>query len=231
MVFMSTNTGPSSSAEPTTPGWYPDPNYDHLERWWTGAGWTADIRPRTASATPQQLSSVDLARTGERFLAWLLDDVVISLLTIIVSWPAIVRITHQFMTWMRESIGAPAPSQTPVLEPADLIWIGLASFSCCMLYYFFFGHFGGRTLGQRALRLRMIPDNDPESLGLDWNRAGWRSFTWAALRTLPNVHFYFSILIFLSASMVYRHPRRQTWPDLFAHTLIVRAESVELPKS
>ncbi|MGL4831795.1 MAG: RDD family protein [Propionibacteriaceae bacterium] len=230
MVFISTNAGLPSD-EPTTPGWYPDPNYDHLERWWTGAGWTADIRPRIVSAAPQQQSSAALARTGERFLAWFLDDVIISALTLLVSWPATARITHQFLTWMRESVGVnpSTVTTTPTLDPADLIWIGLAGFACCMLYYFLQGHFGGRTLGQRALGLRMIPDDDPAATGLDWNRAGWRSFTWAALRALPNVHFYFSILVFLSASMVYRHPRRQTWPDLFAHTLVVRSESVKLP--
>ena len=31
---------------PQLPGWYPEPGYDRLERWWNGQDWTRAARPR-----------------------------------------------------------------------------------------------------------------------------------------------------------------------------------------
>ena len=40
-----------STSTPTA-GWYPDPADSGGERWWTGVGWTADVRARPAVMTP-----------------------------------------------------------------------------------------------------------------------------------------------------------------------------------
>jgi hypothetical protein len=35
---------------PQLPGWYPEPGYDRLERWWNGHDWTRAARPRRSPA-------------------------------------------------------------------------------------------------------------------------------------------------------------------------------------
>ena len=33
------------------PGWYPDPSFPSVVRWWDGKGWTKDTAPNDAKAT------------------------------------------------------------------------------------------------------------------------------------------------------------------------------------
>lgn len=40
------------AAGPSMPGWYPDPSYRRIERWWNGHTWTRAERPRGAN-TPR----------------------------------------------------------------------------------------------------------------------------------------------------------------------------------
>lgn len=40
------------AAGPPMPGWYPDPSYRRIERWWNGHTWTRAERPRGAN-TPR----------------------------------------------------------------------------------------------------------------------------------------------------------------------------------
>jgi hypothetical protein len=40
------------AAGPSMPGWYPDPSYRRIERWWNGHTWTRAERPREAD-TPR----------------------------------------------------------------------------------------------------------------------------------------------------------------------------------
>ncbi len=49
---MTTPPPDITPAEPMPEGWYDDPFTDHLQRYWTGASWTKQTRPREQPATP-----------------------------------------------------------------------------------------------------------------------------------------------------------------------------------
>ncbi|MEE2030954.1 DUF2510 domain-containing protein [Rhodococcus chondri] len=69
---------------PQLPGWYPEPGYDRLERWWNGQHWTRAARPRisldpalgTAVATSRASMSTDAKR------AWLITAIAAAAFTI-----------------------------------------------------------------------------------------------------------------------------------------------------
>jgi len=49
---MTTPPPDITPAEPMPEGWYDDPFTDHLQRYWTGASWTKQTRPREQPAPP-----------------------------------------------------------------------------------------------------------------------------------------------------------------------------------
>lgn len=216
--------GPDEAGQ--RPGWYPDATYDHLERWWTGERWTADIREKKVQATKPSLQSLQdqlLARPGERFLAWFIDEVCISVIAYAVSFPAVARMTHLILNYMRSAmLTTPKASDVPTMPLVDAMWLGLAGFAVAMLWYFLWGRLAGRTPGQMALGLRFAKATMIEEYHLDWNTAGMRAFTAALLRSAGSIDLLFVLLQLMSASLVWRHPLRQSWPDIFARTLVVR---------
>jgi hypothetical protein len=64
---------------PQLPGWYPEPGYDRLERWWNGHDWTRAARPRrspapdTTAAAPRRRSSPPMSTDAKR--AWIITAI------------------------------------------------------------------------------------------------------------------------------------------------------------
>lgn len=218
------------SEPPRPPGWYQDPTYDHLERWWTGTVWTADIRElHHREAIGPELTREMLAGPGSRFLAWLLDSLVISILSVLAAIPALGRIWNVTWAWANEHMAAgmnqpTSPTDLPPVARTDIVWVFLAGFVCCMLYYFFLLHFSGRTLGQRAVGIRTAPKDDIAARGLSWDSAGKRAMSWAILTSLTVVWLPAWAFGLFSSLLVFSHPWRQTWPDLLAKCVVIRSQ-------
>jgi uncharacterized RDD family membrane protein YckC len=143
------------------------------------------------------------------------------------------RLTESYYAWFRAIVVDPSLGASP---PENLVSLNeqlvLMLLAAVALYTIVFLGTWGATPGQRLLRLRIIPAPplDPAAprdrtipaeaaaVRLGWFAAIWRGAAWAILMAGS------PLLVFqvFSVFMVLWHPRRQTLPDLFARTVVIR---------
>ena len=168
---------------------------------------SASGAPVVAWETPVEVSGpapgLDFAPHGTRFVAYLIDCLILYALIAIVTVAIFVPWAMLGHTWEED------PLTYPTLAVAGTIWFVLIlviSFG----YFPFFWARGGRTPGMRPFRLVIVRDRDG-------SRIGWGT---AILRVVGM--FFASTVFYLGFIWVFVDKRHRAWHDLIAGTVMVR---------
>lgn len=207
-------------------GWYPDPfsSAGYL-RWWDGAAWTSrtmlpgvDAPVPAPAATPGRPGDVVLASWGTRFVAFVVDLLLLGLLCapvfVVVLWP----ILDKFLAAIPTDGTAPPESVILDLQQGVLgasltltvVWVVL-SFA-----YFVPQHArAGRTVGKRLVGIR-VRAFDTDRLPT-WREAIMRWVVFAAGSALAGGFF----LLLDGLWPLWDRPWQQALHDKVARTLVV----------
>ena len=182
----------------------------------------APVVPPRAVAPPTAVATgTTLASFGRRFLATVIDNLLVSF--------AVTAVMPFFIGGFQDRVLAGMQALY-----ADVLAGGQAGFSddlnhllvivtysmiaTTVLYGTVSLGLWSRTIGQRISSIAVSPVDKPtEKVG--WNRALARSLAWTLLSEGGGV---FLIVNAFSISMILWHPKRQTLPDLLARTQVVR---------
>ncbi len=146
-----------------------------------------------AVASQLKRENIALASFNKRALAFMIDDIIISLLFTIIFWDKFKAITDP---------------QTLVLFINSLF---IYIITVKTLYQTIFVALYGATLGKMALKIRVMSREH-------FDQPDWiESFKRAFVRALSEIFFYIG---FIWANFT---PLRETWHDKFAKTLVVNA--------
>ena len=172
---------------------------------------------------PTPAADVALASFGQRFVATIVDNVVVLVLAFGVIPLFVSDFQNRFWgrLWSLSEDRVAAGGGAIELGP-DLVHLGTlvtyASIGISLLYGVVALSLWSRTLGQRIAGIAVCPaDKGKDRIG--WREAIPRTLLWTVLAQGGN----FLVLIqMVSVSLVLWHPRRQTLPDLIARTQVVR---------
>lgn len=169
---------------------------------------------------PTTADDIALASFGRRFLAAILDNLLVSFVASAVL-PFVVndfqtRALNGIQDWYTQLVSGQG---TMSADLTHLIVITTyAQIAATIVYGLVTLSLWSRTLGQRIAGIAVCPaDRGKDKIG--WRQAIPRTLLW----TLLSQGGRFLVLIqMVSVSLVLWHPRRQTLPDLIARTQVVR---------
>ena len=162
-----------------------------------------------------------LASFGRRFLATVIDNVVVSFAVTGVM-PLFIggfqdRVLAGAQTWYAGVLAGGSSVFSDDLTHLSMI-VTYAMIATTVLYGTVSLGVWSQTLGQRISSIAVSPVDKPtEKVG--WNRALARSLAWTLLSWGGGL---FVIVNAFSISMILWHPKRQSLPDLLARTQVVR---------
>ena len=212
------------------PGGYPQPQQgDHQNPWRSQAGFGYPTGRVTADG-------VRLGGWGARFVALLIDGVLMTVLQVVVLQVFFGDITDAMLRWEQDVMSAVSSGSTNYpSSPADPVYgvtaqwylyrvlvllLGFAYFTLLM-------RFRGASLGQQAMGLRVVPaEHGRGPVALPWSTSLLRNGVWyaAALVGLVPVTFI-SLLgpLFQMVDIIYglANGKRQTLHDRFARTQVI----------
>jgi uncharacterized RDD family membrane protein YckC len=146
---------------------------------------------------------VEFAPHGGRFVAYLIDSIVISviaLVTILIGSPVMLN-------------GATIVDDKVTALGSGAVFgflIGIIGFAICVLYFPIFWARGGQTLGMKPFSLRVVRDRDGGRIG--WGTALLRLVgLWVAAAV-----FYIGFI------WIFIDKRHRGWQDLIAGTVVVK---------
>jgi uncharacterized RDD family membrane protein YckC len=225
--------GPIISADTTTqpaPGWEVPGAPPPLPASVSGGGWEIP----SGVAPVQQQEGYVVAGLGARFVAWLIDIVLssivpIALAAILVDWNSLLQ---SFLDQIRFDASGRPISTGMITFPVtlDLILITLISVGVQFLY--FIGFWTSRwqaTPGMIGLRMRLVDANTGGELSLmqaskRWVAMGWPLALLVIVPVLQNAislaQFGLNFFLFISA---FTNVRRQGWHDKVANSLVIRS--------
>lgn len=169
---------------------------------------------------PSTADDVALASFGRRFLATILDSLLVSFVASAVLPFFVHDFQNRAFAGMQEWYTQLVTGQSAM--SADLTHLIVittyAQIAATMVYGLVTLSLWSRTLGQRVVGIAVCPaDKGKEKVG--WLQAIPRTLLWAVLSLGPG---YLVLIQMVSVSLVLWHPRRQTLPDLIARTQVVR---------
>jgi uncharacterized RDD family membrane protein YckC len=193
---------------PSTPaGWYPDPSGDPGQRWWDGSQWTDQVQqPQPGTAWSRAGGSGAPYNPGVPYLVTDQSTGETHFLTLASFWTRfggyliddLVLVVPQLI--FRAVAGA-------VISDLLSVLIGLA-YSVILI-----GGPQGQTIGDRAMGLRVVSADDGGSIG--YGRATVRYF----------VGLLSGLVLGLGYLWMLWDPRRQTWHDKAANSVVVKLTS------
>ena len=142
---------------------------------------------------------------GARLVAYLIDSVVLTVVSLVIVLPAIL--------WAQTRLGAAGSADSPNVDAATVLVLlaaFLLLFAAVFLYFPFFWSRGGQTPGMRPFGLRVVRDRDG-------GRIGWGT---ASLRMLGM--YVASSVFYLGFAWVFVDKRRRGWHDLIASTVVIK---------
>jgi uncharacterized RDD family membrane protein YckC len=237
-------------------GWYADPVDPARERYWDGWQWSRNTRPRDVAPYPPPVppggpppgypaqagypvqpsypgypvattaDGVRLAGWWWRALAAVLDNLFISIVATVVTFPIWQRMYTAFTGYLEAILDAQqSGGPPPTLDATDLfplrdqmiftaVTVGLG-----MLYHVSFLRWKGATPGKLICGLRVVPVDRGRDRGpLPWSTVGIRSAIWV----LPGVNALLALFTLLDVLFPLWQPKRQALHDLAARTQVVR---------
>jgi len=168
--------------------------------------------------------AVRLASFGRRFLATLIDNLLVSL-GVSAVLPFFIggfqdRLLTGFQSWYADLLAGGQAGLSDDLSHLLVVmtYVGMAF---TVVYGVVSLSVWSRTLGQRIVGIAVSPiDKLSDKVG--WAPALSRSLAWTVLSQGGGGGGLFLILNAFSISMILWHPKRQTLPDLLARTQVVR---------
>ena len=232
----------------TPADWYPDPNDDRQLRYWDGSAWTAHVAAAPVPARPTGPTTPDgepLAGWWWRVLSYVIDTIIVSVVSSIVSIPAQIQMQRDLMPVM-ERFGR-AAEQNPNTPPdfgvffndyleimqQHALWLVAPSAILTVLYWAIFLRWKGATPGKLMLGMRV---RLRERAGtLPWSSiiartvlqfgVAWTFFVLAFLTasvTMFVVSMLVSVIMLLDPLWATWDSKRQTLHDKLAATNVVR---------
>lgn len=196
----------------------------------SGGGWQAP----TDAAPAQQQEGFVVAGVGARFVAWLIDGLLSSIVplvlgAILIDWNSLLQAIFDQMQF--DASGRPISSGMMTFPVTlDLILVMLISVAVQFLY--FVGFWTSRwqaTPGMIGLKMRVVDANTGSELSLTqaskrWVAMGWPLGLLVLVPVLQNAASLaqFGLNLFLFFSTV-TNDRRQGWHDKFANSLVIRS--------
>lgn len=114
--------------------------------------------------TPENVSvSYEAAGLGSRFSAWIIDFIILCLILTVVFFMLVILIAvdHTFAREIEQLLGGGRGSREP--GQAEMVLVGLMTAIAGLSTFLYFGFselvMGGRTLGKRMLKLRVVKSN------------------------------------------------------------------------
>jgi hypothetical protein len=225
---------PSSRQPPPFPQAYPVGQPSYAPRPYSAVVSTAGASyPR--KFTPGWSVGAEVATFWRRAGAYLIDWVVVSVFLAIGWWVLVVA----FFSYLRSS-GIGTPANPTNFDVNDLVWV--ARLALALLAAFFAGYFGlvvsgrGRTLGQSALGLWVVRQEDPDQR-LPVGRALLRAMLWWGLVVpfvllqivpLPLLDLFgslWTIFVVVATIGVASDPLKQGWHDKLAGALVIEVRA------
>ncbi|MFV0430461.1 MAG: RDD family protein [Arachnia sp.] len=213
-------------------GWYPDPAGAIAERYWDGQAWSQVTRPVAQEGPPAQpepavhggpgsYGAGELAVWGWRVLAFIIDGI-IWLLPITVIQGIVMGPNLQAMDdWSQEVLALVASGSTATLPPVPVeVMSALMRFAFVLgivwaVYRTLMVRLAGGTLGQLAIRLRVVRDGDHSMDKLGWGLSLIRAVTAVALFNITFVGLINGLMPLFTA-------KKQALHDMIARTVVVR---------
>ncbi|WP_392507178.1 RDD family protein [Naumannella halotolerans] len=179
------------------------------------------------AASGKELLTADgrpLASWWARFAAWLLDMVMITVLSVLFSLPVWQRLAGVVADYYAASLAAveqgqnppPTPDPTTILSATDQLWSTAAVIGAAIGLHLVFLLWKGATPGQLLLGIRPVQtDGSPKLTG----RA-------VAMRTLfrgvfPQLGWLMLVALVDGLTAAF-NPRRQSWHDRLSETQVIR---------
>lgn len=175
---------------------------------------------------PLTADGVPIAGWGWRFLAGLLDLMIVSIVADIFSIPVFVRMIPAIRRYFEATVaaaqqGTVAPSlPTDLFSGADRTLITVISLAVGVLYFALFWRFKAATPAQMLCGLKIVPaDHGTNTEPLPWPTAVVRALTWWVPISVSSV-----LLIFAVVNVLFPlgNAKRQAIHDLAARTQIVK---------
>lgn len=231
-------------------GWYPDPVGPSRERYWDGWSWTQNTRETAAPPSgpgyqgqqpyaggpgpgsgapeaPRTADGVQLAGWWWRFLAGILDLILVGIVSSLAAFPLYLKTVPVITDYFAEGMAAAERGETiPPLQPTDLMsttdqaWIALISAVVGLLYFALFWRFKSATPAQLLCGLRVRPFGQGANTDrLDWSPVLIRAALWSIPFTVGSLLLIFGLLNGLSPLW---NQNKQAIHDLAAKTQLVK---------
>lgn len=171
---------------------------------------------------------VPIAGWGWRFLAGILDLIIVTIVADIASIPILIKMLPAIRQYFNAILEAaqrgaqtpPALSPTDLLSSNDQILVTVISLAVGLLYFSLFWRFKAATPAQLACGLRIVPaDHGHNSELLPWQTVVVRALTWWVPIAVSNVLLLFTVVNVL---FPLGNVKRQAIHDLAARTQIVK---------
>lgn len=222
---QSEQPGPQPSSGQGIPSSGPHHPYRHAPH---QAGLYQGAAQQVPGAVARTADGVPIAGWGWRFLAAVLDLIVVSIIANIFSIPIFITMLPAINRWLDETVaaGRRGSSMPPPLDPNalmstnDQIMITLILIAVGLVYFGLFWRFRSASLGHLVCGLRIVPvDHGHSREPLTWGSAVIRALVWWVPLSVGSVLWIFAI-----ANMLFPlgNVRRQAIHDLAAKTQIVK---------
>jgi uncharacterized RDD family membrane protein YckC len=218
----------------TPAGWFPDPYApgQPVLRYWDGTAWTQTTAPTKAPGGPPSTPDGQvLSGWWMRVLAYLIDSVVISLISVPLALPVIIPFIRGILEQMNQAIqkadqtGA-APSIFPGYTSHELVQIAIISLIQVVVtisYNAIFLRWKSATPGKLILGLRVRLRDKPGRLAWRtvWSRV-LMQHGYGVLAAFPNVSGVVSLFPFIDDLWPLWDAKKQALHDKVAGTNVVR---------
>ncbi len=198
------------------PGYGPPPGYPPGYPPPPQAGYAVPYAVPGYAPTPLGPGGQPFAEFGDRLLAYLLDYLILTALTIVPSLAAFIAL---FVAWFNEIRSATATGAQPNPGPFFLGMLGVMAlifglqFGVTYLYFVTYQLRRGQTVGKRVLKLRIVDAQTGAPMGLTAARKRW---------IISLLMAFVSIAHLLDDLWMLWDPQKQTLHDKVAATVVVK---------